>query len=80
MRAKLKKTLMSHNTGLADGLHRYLRISYGEMDDNNAATYMMQGSNYNDARKLQGGRIKMRSPPKVLTGNFRPSQLSSFLS
>ena len=28
----------------------------------------------------QGGRIKMRSPPKVLTGNFRPSQLSSFLS
>ena len=29
---------------------------------------------------LQGGRIKMRSPPKVLTGNFRPSQLSSFLS
>ena len=35
---------MSHNTGLVDGLHRYLRISYGEMDDNNAATYMMQGS------------------------------------
>ena len=30
--------------------------------------------------KLQGGRIKMRSPPKVLTGNFRPSQLSFFLS
>ena len=29
---------------------------------------------------LQGGRIKMRSPPKVLTGNFRPSQLSFFLS
>ena len=28
----------------------------------------------------QGGRIKMRSPPKVLTGNFRPSQLSFFLS
>mgnify|MGYP002730136884 FL=1 len=28
----------------------------------------------------QGKRIKMRSPPKVLTGNFRPSQLSSFLS
>ena len=51
---------MSHNTGLADGLHRYLRISYGEMDDNNAATYMMQGSNYNDTRKPQGGRIKMR--------------------
>ena len=43
---------MSHNTGLVEGLHRYLRISYGEMDDNNAATYMMQGSNYNDARKL----------------------------
>ena len=41
---------MSHNTGLVDGLHRYLRISYGEMDDNNAATYMMQGSNYNDTR------------------------------
>lgn len=53
---------MSHNTRLADGLHRYLRISYGEMDDNNAATYMMQGSNYNDTRKPQGGRIKMRSP------------------
>lgn len=53
---------MSHNTGLADGLHRYLRISYGEMDDNYAATYMMQGSNYNDTRKPQGGRIKMRSP------------------
>lgn len=45
---------MSHNTGLVDGLHRYLRISYGEMDDNNAATYMMQGSNYNDTRKPQG--------------------------
>ena len=28
----------------------------------------------------QGGRIKMRSPPKVLAGNFRPSQLSFFLS
>lgn len=28
----------------------------------------------------QGGRIKMRSPPKVLTGSFHPSQLSSFLS
>ena len=42
---------MSHNTGLVDGLHRYLRISYGEMDDNNAATYTMQGINYNDARK-----------------------------
>ena len=53
---------MSHNTGLVDGLHRYLRISYGEMDDNNAATYMMQGSNYNDTRKPQDGRIKMRSP------------------
>ena len=32
------------------------------------------------AKGLQGGRIKMRSPPKVLTGNFRPSQLSFFLS
>ena len=30
--------------------------------------------------KEQGGRIKMRSPPKVLTGSFHPSQLSSFLS
>ena len=30
--------------------------------------------------KVQGGRIKMRSSPKVLTGNFRPSQLSFFLS
>ena len=30
--------------------------------------------------EIQGGRIKMRSPPKVLTGNFRPSQLSFFLS
>ena len=55
-------------------------LDYGEMDDHNAATYTMQGINYNDARKPQGGRIKMRSPPKVLTGNFRPSQLSSFLS
>ena len=45
---------MSHNTGLADGLHRYLRISYGEMDDNNAATYMMQGSNYNDTKEASG--------------------------
>ena len=53
---------MSHNTGLVDGLHRYLRISYGEMDDNNAATYMMQGSNYNDTRKPQGERILMRPP------------------
>ena len=32
------------------------------------------------SRANQGGRIKMRSPPKVLTGNFRPSQLSFFLS
>ena len=32
------------------------------------------------AQTKQGGRIKMRSPPKVLTGNFRPSQLSFFLS
>lgn len=50
---------MSHNTGLVDGLHRYLRISYGEMDDNNAATYMMQGSNYNDTRKPQGHKIQV---------------------
>ena len=34
----------------------------------------------NLSSKVQGGRIKMRSPPKVLTGNFRPSQLSFFLS
>ncbi len=33
-----------------------------------------------EAPNTQGGRIKMRSPPKVLTGNFRPSQLSFFLS
>ena len=33
-----------------------------------------------DVNKKQGGRIKMRSPPKVLTSNFRPSQLSFFLS
>ena len=33
-----------------------------------------------DVYLKQGGRIKMRSPPKVLTGNFRPSQLSFFLS
>ena len=26
-------------------------LGYGEMDDNNAATYTMQGINYNDARK-----------------------------
>lgn len=78
MRAKLKKTLMSHNTGLADGLHRYLRISYGEMDDNNAATYTMQGINYNDARRPQGRRIKLRCPPKVLTGTLHPSLPSIF--
>lgn len=29
-----------------------LRIGKGEMDGNNVVTYMMQGSNYNDARKL----------------------------
>lgn len=34
-----------------------LRIGKGEMDDNNNATYMMQGSNYNDARKSQGSAI-----------------------
>lgn len=34
-----------------------LRIGKGEMDDNNNATYMMQGSNYNDARKPQGSAI-----------------------
>lgn len=28
-----------------------LRIAKGEMDDNNVVTYMMQGSNYDDARK-----------------------------
>ena len=37
-------------------------------------------SNDEDLAQSQGGRIKMRSPPKVLTGNFRPSQLSFFLS
>lgn len=26
-------------------------LGYGEMDDDNAATYTMQGINYNDARK-----------------------------
>ena len=35
---------------------------------------------HKDKLLYQGGRIKMRSPPKVLTGNFRPSQLSFFLS
>ena len=29
----------------------FLETDKGKMDDNNAATYMMQGSNYNDARK-----------------------------
>ena len=29
----------------------FLETDKGEMDDNNAATYMMQGSNYNGARK-----------------------------
>ncbi len=29
-----------------------LRIAKGEMDGNNVVTYMMQKSNYNDARKL----------------------------
>ena len=43
---------------------------YGPLCD-----YYINGSNSN-----QGGRIKMRSPPKVLTGSFHPSQLSSFLS
>ena len=37
-------------------------------------------ADYYEDMKRQGGRIKMRSPPKVLTGNFRPSQLSFFLS
>ena len=37
-------------------------LGYGEMDDNNAATYTMQGSNYNDTRKPQGERILMRPP------------------
>ena len=27
-------------------------LSYGEMDDNNAATYTMQGINYNDEGSL----------------------------
>ena len=41
--------------GVIDSLslitHLALRIGKSEMDDNNATTYMMQGSNYNDARK-----------------------------
>ena len=39
-----------------------------------------RASRWADSSSDQGGRIKMRSPPKVLTGNFRPSQLSFFLS
>ena len=34
-------------------------LGYGEMDDNNSATYTMQGISYNDARKPQGKRIKL---------------------
>ena len=42
--------------------------------------WMWEGDKNTGVLELQGGRIKMRSPPKVLTGNFRPSQLSFFLS
>ena len=57
---------LPRSEGIIDSLclvtYLALRIGKGEMDDNNNATYMMQGSNYNDTRKPQGGRIKMRSP------------------
>ena len=46
----------------------------GRQEDNGSYTV------FEDRNLKQGGRIKMRSPPKVLTGNFRPSQLSFFLS
>ena len=58
---------MSHNTGLVDGLHRYLRISYGEMDDNNAATYMMQGSLRADASKCVRPANILRHKIQVIT-------------
>ena len=50
-------------------------VSYG----GNSVRYALEKENAKTV-KVQGGRIKMRSPPKVLTGNFRPSQLSFFLS
>ena len=45
-----------------------------------ALPVLSSAKNKMPAPASQGGRIKMRSPPKVLTGNFRPSQLSFFLS
>ena len=42
--------------------------------------HWLTNAEFTDIVAIQGGRIKMRSPPKVLTGNFRPSQLSFFLS
>ena len=46
---------LPRSEGIIDSLflitYLALRIGKGEMDDNNAANYMMQGSNYKDARK-----------------------------
>ena len=46
---------LPRSEGVIDSLclitYLVLRIGYGEMNGNKAATYMMQGSNYNDARK-----------------------------
>ena len=57
---------------------------YLDLRENGTATLNIKGSGAVEEEgmniKVQGGRIKMRSPPKVLTGNFRPSQLSFFLS
>ena len=55
---------------------------YNERQPNavEAATEKIYDQFVKQKEAMQGGRIKMRSPPKVLTGNFRPSQLSFFLS
>ena len=62
-------------------------VVVGNNTIDNYYTFTKNGDNFScaDAKptaspSTQGGRIKMRSPPKVLTGNFRPSQLSFFLS
>lgn len=52
-----------------------IKIDTVEVEDGNLVIATVK-----EGLNKQGGRIKMRSPPKVLTGNFRPSQLSSFLS
>ena len=58
---------------------RYEPYYYAKTNSTQEIDFLLQGEE-DEIVPLQGGRIKMRSPPKVLTGNFRPSQLSFFLS